>query len=131
MSPGTKVTVLAEAWWNEIEVSNRSPGTLRHYRDRLDRQVIPALGDLRIRELTVGAVDRHLRAVTATNGPAVAKAVRSVLSGMCRLACSHDALERNPVRDVAPISTKVKRKPRSLTTIAEVRQLRAILTYDD
>jgi hypothetical protein len=40
-------------------------------------------------------------------------------------------MERNPVRDAAPISTKVKRKPRSLTTIAEVRQLRAILTYDD
>ena len=130
LTPATKVTTLAEAWWSEIDSSNRSPGTKRLYRDRLDRQIIPSLGNLRIRELTVGAVDRHLRAVTASNGAAVAKAVRSVLSGMCRLACTHDALERNPVRDATPISTKARRKPRSLTVV-QVRQLRAMLTYDD
>ena len=86
--------------------NRRSPGTLRLHRDRLDRQIIPSLGSLRIRELTVGTVDRHLRSVTDSNGPAVAKAVRSVLSGMCRLACTHDALQRNPVRDATPITTK-------------------------
>jgi len=130
LTPATKVATLAEAWWGEIDSSNRSPGTKRLYRDRLDRQIIPSLGNLRIRELTVGAVDRHLRAVTASNGAAVAKAVRSVLSGMCRLACTHDALERNPVRDATPISTKARRKPRSLTVV-QVRQLRAMLTYDE
>jgi len=129
LTPATTVTVLAEAWWNEIENNRRSPGTLRLYRDRLDRQIIPALGNLRIRELTVGTVDRHLRTVTDSNGPAVAKAVRSVLSGMCRLACTHDALQRNPVRDATPITTKPHRKPRSLT-VPEIRQLRAMLSYD-
>ena len=89
------------------------------------------MGNLRLRELTVGAIDRHLKSVTATNGAAVAKAVRSVLSGMCTLACTHDALPRNPVRDASPVSSKTKRKSRSLTTMAEVRQLRALLTYDD
>jgi integrase len=131
LAPESKVTALAEMWWATIEASQRSPGTLRLYRDRLDRQVIPSLGDLRLRELTVGVVDRHLKAVTATNGAAVAKAVRSVLSGMCTLACTYDALERNPVRDASPVSTKPKKKPRSLTTMAEVRQLRAMVTYDD
>ena len=130
LTPATTVSVLAEAWWNEIENNRRSPGTLRLYRDCLDRQIIPSLGSLRIRELTVGTVDRHLRSVTDSNGPAVAKAVRSVLSGMCRLACTHDALQRNPVHDATPITTKAHRKPRSLT-VAEIRQLRAMLSYDN
>jgi integrase len=56
---------------------------------------------------------------------------RSVLSGMCGLAARHDALERNPVRDVGPVSSGVgRRQPRALTA-AEARQLRALLTYDD
>jgi len=131
LTPESKVAILAEMWWASIEASQRSPGTLRLYRDRLDRQIIPSLGSLRLRELTVGAVDRHLKAVTVANGAAVAKAVRSVLSGMCTLACTYDALERNPVRDASPVSSKPKTKPRSLTTMAEVRQLRAMVTYDN
>jgi integrase len=130
LNPGAKVGVPAEAWYSEVEQWYRSPETPRLYRDRLDRQVIPSVGNLRIRELTVGTVDSHHRAATASNGPAVAKAVRSVLSGMCRLACTHDAL--NAIRSATPHpnATKAKRKPRSLS-VAEVRQLRAMLTYDD
>jgi len=131
LTPESRVAVLAEMWWATIEASKRSPGTLRLYRDRLDRQIIPSLGSLRLRELTVGAVDRHLKAVTATNGAAVAKAVRSVLSGMCTVACTYDALQRNPVRDASPVSSKPKKRPRSLSTMAEVRQLRAMVTYDN
>jgi hypothetical protein len=123
LTPDTRVKVLAELWWTEVESRNLSPGTLRLYRDRLDRQVIPALGNLRLRELTTGAVDRHLRAVAANNGLAIAKAVRSVLSGVCSLACRLDAMDNNPVRDAGPLATKTKKQPRALT-IAEVRQLR-------
>jgi len=55
----------------------------------------------------------------------------SVLSGMCGLAARHDALDRNPVRDVGPVSSGAwRRQPRALTA-AEARQLRALLTYDD
>lgn len=130
LTPETRVKVLAELWWKEIEARNLSPGTLRLYRDRLDRQVIPALGNLRLRELTTGAVDRHLRAVATNNGPAIAKAVRSVLSGVCSLACRLDAIDSNPVRDAGPLATKTKKQPRSLS-VAEVRQLRMKLRTDD
>ena len=51
LTADTKVATLAETWWITIEASQRSPGTLRLYRDRLDRQVIPSLGNLRLREL--------------------------------------------------------------------------------
>ena len=63
ITPDTKIAALAETWFAEVSSQDRSPGTLRAYRDRLDREVIPALGNLRVRELTTGVVDRHLRAV--------------------------------------------------------------------
>lgn len=129
LTPDTRVKVLAERWWAEVELRQLSPGTMRLYRDRLDRQVIPGLGNLTLRELTTGAVDRHLRAVAAKNGPAIAKAVRSVLSGVCSYACRMDAMPTNPVRDVGPLAMKKRKPPRSLS-VAEVRQLRALLTYD-
>jgi len=54
ITPDTKIAGLAETWFAEISAQDRSPGTLRAYRDRLDRQIIPALGNLRVRELTTG-----------------------------------------------------------------------------
>lgn len=87
------------------------------------------LGGLRVRELTPGIIDRHLRLMATRHGPAAAKTCRSIVSGLCGLATRHGALTSNPVRDAARIP-QPKRQPRPLT-IAEARQLRAWLTYDD
>lgn len=130
LSPDTRVSVVAEQWFTELGEQGRSPSTMQAYRDRLDRQIIPALGRVRVRELTVGLVDRHLAAVRAKHGAAMAKQTKSVLSGICGLACRHDALEHNPCRDVARISTKPKNPPRSMS-VEQIQDLRAWLTYDD
>lgn len=53
-----------------------------------------------------------------------------MLSGMCALAARHDALDRNPVRAVGPLTGRAKRAPRAMT-VAQLRELRAALTYDD
>ncbi len=127
----TKVAILAEAWYQEFVSKGRSPSTEQAYRDRLDRQMIPSLGNLRVRELTAGTVDRHLRTVAEKHGPGTAKLVRSVLNGVCGLAVRHDALDRNPVRDAGAIAGTGRKKAPKALTIAEVRQLRAFLTYDD
>ena len=130
VTPDTRVDALAEAWWSEIEEGHHSPGTLRNYRDRLDRQVIPSLGKLRVRELTAGVVDRHLRVVKEKHGAGTAKLVRTVLSGMCTVAVRHDALDRNPLRDVAAIKrTGPRRTPQALTA-ADATQLHAALIAD-
>jgi integrase len=131
ITPDTKIAGLAETWFAEISTQDRSPGTLRAYRDRLDRQIIPAFGNLRVRELTTGVVDRHLRAVRDKHGASLAKLCRTVLSGMAGLATRHDALEHNPVRDAGRISPgKPKRVPRALS-VTETRELRAWLSNDD
>src|SRR3954462_8586944 len=54
----SRVLLLAEAWYSSLD--DLSPITLQAYRDRLDRQLLPRLGQLRIRELSVGILDRHL-----------------------------------------------------------------------
>src|SRR5680860_139751 len=100
------------------------------YRDRVDKQILPALGELRLRELSIGTVDRFLKTVTKHHGAAMAKMTRSVLSGMCGLAARHDALDRNPVRDAHVITQPRKAAPKSLS-VQEVRQLRALMTYEN
>jgi integrase len=131
IGPETRVDALAEAWWSEIEPGTHSPGTRRNYRDRLDRQVIPSLGRLRVRELTTGTIDRHLRAVRDRHGAATAKLTRTVLSGLCGLAARHDAMERNPVRDASAIArTSPRRTPRALT-VEQAAQLRAAVMHDE
>ncbi|SFE92427.1 Site-specific recombinase XerD [Blastococcus tunisiensis] len=123
----TKVADVAEKWFSELE--GKSPSTMQAYRDRLDRQVLPALGGVRLREVTVGLLDRHLTTVRATHGPALAKMTKSVLSGICSLACRHDALQSNPCRDVARIPSSPRHTPRSLTVV-EVKAVRAWLSGD-
>ncbi|MGI8702767.1 MAG: site-specific integrase [Nocardioidaceae bacterium] len=123
----TRVHVLAEAWYESL--SNLSPTTMEAYRYRLDQQVLPGLGQLRVRELRVGTLDRHLRAVATKHGAAAAKMTRSVLSGICGLAARLDALDRNPVRDIGSTSRSSKVAPRALT-VAEVRALRTALAED-
>jgi integrase len=128
ITPDTKVADLAEVWFAELCELDRSPNTLRQYRDRLDRQVLPALGALRIREVSVARCDRLLKAVKANNGAATAKVVRTVVSGILGLAARHDALDYNPTRDAARITTK-RKAARSLT-VNEAKDLRARIASD-
>lgn len=131
----TLVKDLAELWLAEVVAADRSPTTVQQYRYCLDRYVIPGLGDLRLRELSVGRLDRlltsirertttkHRRSSDRTKGRSSAKLARTVLSGMIGLAVRHDALETNLVRDVRRIEGQRKRA-RALT-LDEARDLRA------
>lgn len=124
----SRVSVLADAWYAGL--TDLSPVTMEAYRRRLDAQILPALGQLRIRELSAGVLDRHLRAITAAHGVATARLCRSVLSGMCKVAARYDALQANPVRAVSPLGGRARKAPRALT-VEQLRQLSAALTYDD
>jgi hypothetical protein len=87
--------------------------TTQAHRDRLDRQILPGLGQLRVCELSIGVLDRHLRLVAETHGVATARTCRSVLSNICKLAGRHDALTQNAVRALAPVrGGSIKRRAR-------------------
>jgi integrase len=102
----TKLRDLAQVYLNDIKSSDRSPSTIAQYADRLDKQILPALADVRLRELTVGRVDQFLQQVRMHHGPSLARMTRSVLSGMCALAARRDVMQFNPVRDTTPIRAK-------------------------
>src|SRR4051794_23855180 len=59
ITANTRLSIVAQMYWAEIDDSTRSPSTKGLYRDRIDQQVLPALGEVRLREVTVGLVDRH------------------------------------------------------------------------
>src|SRR3954453_15638166 len=58
ITPNTPGDGLAEAWFAGLK--NLSPTTMQAYRNRLDQQVLPGLGKLRVRELSIGTIERHL-----------------------------------------------------------------------
>lgn len=130
ITPDTKVDVVCEAWWEEFCRRNTNPNTRRLYRDRLDRQIIPSLGQLRVRELTVGVCDRHIQAVAQANGTGTAKTVRAVLSGVCKYAAKNDALERNVVRDVGTVAHKKSKTEIEAFTLDQARDFREKVRLD-
>ena len=70
---------LAELWIEEITAGEAvTQQTIDRYASVVRTAVVPALGNLRIREATVGRLDKVLRAI-AKDHPAAAKVARSSL----------------------------------------------------
>lgn len=128
----TKLKAVAELWFQDIDAEvksgKKSPNTGRQYRDRLDLQVIPAIGELRMCEVTVSRVDRVVKDTAEKNGQAVAKMTRTVLSGVLGLATRHDAFDHNPVRDVRRIESAAG--PARALEIHQAQELRARIAAD-
>jgi len=109
-------------------MGKRSPTTAAQYRYRFDRHVRDGLGMLRIREISVSRLDNLVNDVHDRFGTSAAKTTRTVLSGMIGLAVRHDALDRNPVRDVGRIEGDAS-SPRALD-VAEAIDLRTKIHTD-
>jgi integrase len=127
ISGDSTVQALGELWLAEIDravrLGKRSPTTAHQYRYRFERHVRDGLGALRVREVTVSRLDRLVTEVHDRFGTAAAKTTRTVLSGMVGLAVRHDALERNPVRDVGRVESSAS-SARALSLV-EAIDLRA------
>ncbi|GAA3218956.1 site-specific integrase [Pseudonocardia petroleophila] len=118
VTPATKFGKVADLWIADVEravdAGTRSPGTLDTYRSILRRHVRPALGELRIREVTTPAVDRAL-SVISKRSVSGARTSKIVISGTMRYAARHGAVTVNPVREVGRIESTPRRQPRSLS----------------
>lgn len=82
--------------------------------------VVPALGNLRIREATVSRIDKFLRKV-AEDRPTAARLAKVVLTQMLALAVRRGALPTNPVRDSGRL-----RSPRRKVVALEMEQLEGV-----
>jgi integrase len=132
ITPSTTVKAVAAQWFSEIQIAvdmgELAPGTGTAYRDRIKNQIEPALGALRLREVTVSRVDLFLKRVREEHGVWTARSTRTVLGGIMGLAARHDAVVSNPVRDVARLPAK--RKEHRALTLEQVWDLRAKLKAD-
>jgi hypothetical protein len=67
------------------------------YRKQMDNYIIPGVGSILCREMSVGVAEGFLQNIREKNGPSLAKTVRTVLSNICAFAARLDAMDRNPV----------------------------------
>lgn len=119
----TRISALAELWVEEITAEERiAPQTIHRYATSVRTSILPALGNLRVREASVGRLDRFLRDI-AKDRPSAAKGVKVVLSQMFALAVRHGAIPTNPVRDTGRL-----RKPRRTVVVLSAEQLQAVRT---
>jgi len=128
-----RFSVAAELWYQQLNEKmadgRRSPSTRDAYRRKLDTHVLPALGEVRLGEITTGLVDSVLRSIKGNVGAPTAKSSRSVISGVLGLAARHGAIGTNPVRDVESVPSTPRHRPRALDE-AERREWFAMLAKD-
>lgn len=114
----------ADLWLAKIRAlvkeGRRSPGTLTTYQSQLANHVLPALGELRLGEVTTPVVDRVIGKIKTDVSPSTAKTCRSIISGVMGLAVRHGAVMSNPVREVERIEGNPKKAPMALTEEEQV-----------
>ena len=112
----------------EVADGEKSPGTGRLY-ETTAKWITAGLGDLRLREVTVGRVNRFLAVTADQHGSESAKKAKTVLNGVLGLAARHDAIRRNPVRDTSRIKHGEKKSAVALS-LTQVYDLRAKIAAD-
>lgn len=114
----THVSTLASLWLAEIVAEERlTPQTIGKYEISVRVSILPALGDLRIREAGVGRLDKFLRKI-AEDRPTAARLAKVALTQMFALAVRRGALTTNPIRETGRLRT-----PRRKVVALEVKQL--------
>ena len=122
----SRITELGAAWLLEVDSADLAKSTKARYATIVNTFIRDGLGQLRLYELTVPAVDRFLRAVRANHGAATAKGCRTVLSGMVGLALRHGAITSNPVAHASPIRGGERKPVRALTREEQAELLNRI-----
>lgn len=98
----TRMRRVAEMWLAELEHDEKlgtvSHGTVRNYRGWLNNWIVPRIGELQVRELSVKGCERVIEHVQDKTGFGTASKVKVVLGLVCGYAVRHGALDANPVR---------------------------------
>jgi integrase len=115
---------LVEIWLADLDLEDKlAPSTRALYERNMEKLVLPAFENYLLREISVRKVDQFIKTLAATKSYSTAKQAKTVLSLAFGLAVRYDALQENPVRDIAKM-----RKPPSQAmalTIDQVDEIRA------
>ncbi len=128
VSGDTKVQAVAEPFLTDVR-RRRAGTTYDTYSRHMSNVVLPALGELRLREVTVVRVERFLRACEDRFAANTVRSIRTVVSGLLGFAVRSGALAANPMREVGRIEGE--RKPVRALDRAERVDLLAKLDADE
>jgi len=112
------VRQVGEQWFADEIEGVKALNTERRYREILLGVIVPGLGGVRMREISVSRLDRFLKLTATTRGAATATVTKTVLSGLLGMAARFGALQGNPLRDVASI-----KKSHKEVRVLEIEQL--------
>jgi integrase len=106
--PDTRMSVVFDQWIAEKRVEGQiTPQSLTTYLGVLERDLRPAFGALRVREVTPVAVNRVLMTLSGARKFDTARQARNVMSQVMMMCVRYGATPVNPVRDAVTV-----RKPR-------------------
>lgn len=130
----TRFTTAADLWLEKLDAlvadEQRSPSTVETYRRQLKNHVRPALGEVRLGEISTPLVDKVIGRIKVDVSAATAKTCRSVISGVMGLAARYGAIVTNPVREIERIEGRPKQPPRALTNQERVQLLEKLQADD-
>lgn len=117
----------AAAEWLGGLAGRRADTTVDQYRDLMARHVLPAIGRLRLREVTTYRLDQVMRGLEQRGlSAATRRQVRKVISGPLAMAVRYDALPTNPVRSMDRVEGAAVRERRALTEAERTDLLRRL-----
>jgi integrase len=132
----SKITLAAwlERWCDGLATLGRAPGTIESYRRQMLTHVVPALGGVRIVNLSAADLDALYSRLLATGrrdargglSPRTVRYVHTIVSKALSDAVRKRLLVRNPALDADPPSAKSAAPPEM--TWWEPDELRAFLT---
>lgn len=126
ITPETRMHVLVDKWIEDLGHSELRPQTRDEYARLARTTILPALGQLRVREISVSRVEFFLRAIEHDqNKPALARNAYVLLKQIVQVAVRHDVLAFNPV-DNARQPRKVQKEVRSLNELELAAVRRAV-----
>jgi integrase len=123
------LTELAEQWMSDVRNSKRAAATVERYESTVRAHVNKAVGSVRIREATVPRMQRVITRVAEASGPAQARMLGVVFTGMFGLAVRHGAAEANVGSSL--LLPAAERTEVRAPSIEDIRALRvALQAYD-
>lgn len=127
LTPDSPFSDLVTYWLEDLDLEDRlAKNTRQLYERNMRTLVLPAFGNLTLREIGVARCDHFLKQL-AKQSYNRAKQARVVLRLSLALAVRHEVLPRNPMDHVS----RLRRPPSTPTalTAAEVKAVRAAIHY--
>src|SRR5699024_6772411 len=96
--------------FKQKHLPNLSASTQKTYSERIDGIMLPALGDMKIKNIERNVIINLLQDIDyGRESPIQSNRVRAVLSSMFNFGVQHNIAEYNPVKSTQPLGKEVKR----------------------